>query len=43
MFKAGCDVVAEGNLDRAGVFQSDKLMTKCASKYEGEHPGSVAK
>jgi cytochrome c-type biogenesis protein CcmE len=41
MFKAGVDVVAEGRLDRAGLFQSDVLMTKCASKYEGEHPDRV--
>lgn len=34
MFKPGCEVVVEGKLDRAGTFQSDLLMTKCASKYE---------
>jgi cytochrome c-type biogenesis protein CcmE len=43
MFKAGTNVVVEGTLDRAGVFQSDVLMTKCASKYEGEHPKDVNK
>jgi cytochrome c-type biogenesis protein CcmE len=37
LFKAGGDVVVEGRLDDAGVFQADVLMTKCASKYE---PGS---
>jgi cytochrome c-type biogenesis protein CcmE len=34
LFKADCDVVAEGKLDDAGVFQADVIMTKCASKYE---------
>lgn len=35
MFDAGRQVVIEGALDDAGVFQADVLMTKCASKYEG--------
>lgn len=34
LFKADCDVVVEGRLDSANVFQADVLMTKCASKYE---------
>jgi cytochrome c-type biogenesis protein CcmE len=34
LFQAGRDVVIEGRLDTAGVFQADVLMTKCASKYE---------
>jgi cytochrome c-type biogenesis protein CcmE len=34
LFKAGSEVVIEGKEDSAGVFQSDLLMTKCASKYE---------
>ncbi len=37
LFKTGCDVVVEGRADAAGVFHSDLMMTKCASKYE---PGS---
>lgn len=37
LFKVGCDVVVEGRRDANGVFQSDLMMTKCASKYE---PGS---
>lgn len=43
MFAAGRDVVVEGKLDAAGTFQSDQMMTKCASKYEsaGKHPGSI--
>lgn len=36
MFKPGCQVVVEGQLDEAGVFQADSLMTKCASKYQAE-------
>jgi cytochrome c-type biogenesis protein CcmE len=35
-FKVGCDVVIEGKLDSAGVFQADLMMTKCASKYQAE-------
>jgi cytochrome c-type biogenesis protein CcmE len=38
LFKAGGDVVVEGRLDGAGVFQADVLMTKCASKYEADSP-----
>jgi len=36
MFKAGVEVVVEGKMDDTGVFQANVLMTKCASKYEGE-------
>jgi cytochrome c-type biogenesis protein CcmE len=35
-FEPGADVVLEGKLDDAGVFQADFLMTKCASKYQAE-------
>ncbi len=41
LFKRDQDVVVEGRLDEAGIFQADTLMTKCASKYEtdqGEAP-----
>ncbi len=41
LFKADQDVVVEGKLDDAEIFQADTLMTKCASKYEtqeGEAP-----
>lgn len=41
LFKAGCDVVVEGRRDERGVFQSDLLMTKCASKYEPGSPHSA--
>jgi len=33
LFKSGCDVVVEGQLDGAGTFQANVLLTKCASKY----------
>lgn len=36
LFKADSEVVIEGRLDSAGVFQADTLMTKCASKYQSE-------
>ena len=38
LFKAGCDVVVEGKMDRpldqGGTFKATLLMTKCASKYD---------
>ena len=33
-FKPGEDVVAEGKSDQQGVFHADKLITRCAGKYE---------
>ena len=30
------EVVVEGRLDTAGVFQADTLMTRCESKYEAK-------
>ncbi|HEY8666764.1 MAG TPA: cytochrome c maturation protein CcmE [Tepidisphaeraceae bacterium] len=43
LFSAGKEVVVEGKLDSAGVFQADVLMTKCASKYEshGKKPAGM--
>ena len=35
-FKEDGDVVVEGKLDGAGVFQASNLLAKCPSKYEGE-------
>lgn len=35
----GIDVVVEGRLTASGVFQGDKLLTRCASKYESGKPG----
>lgn len=32
-FKAGGEVVVEGQLDATGVFQAHKLMPKCPSRY----------
>ena len=34
LFKPGCEVLVEGRRDEAGIFQSDVIMTKCASKYD---------
>lgn len=34
--KPGCEVVVEGKLNDAGVFEANHLMTKCASKYEAD-------
>jgi len=36
MFKVGTEVVVEGKLDEAGVFQANTMLTKCASKYQAE-------
>ncbi len=36
LFEPGREVVVEGRLDDAGVFEADTLMTKCASKYGSE-------
>lgn len=33
-FKAGAEVIVEGNLDSTKSFQARTLMTKCPSKYE---------
>src|SRR5690606_10510622 len=41
LFQPGREVVVEGACDDSGVFQADVLLTKCASKYEGQpedHP-----
>jgi cytochrome c-type biogenesis protein CcmE len=35
-FQAEREVVVEGSMDESGVFQADVLLTKCASRYEGE-------
>ena len=41
LFKAGCDAVVEGKLDRpldhGGTFKATLVMTKCASKYDSEN------
>lgn len=36
LFQPNRDAVVEGRLDANGLFQSDLLMTKCASKYESQ-------
>ena len=43
LFKPGCEVVVEGRLDQQGVFQATVLMTKCASKYTGDHTERLEK
>jgi len=35
-FAEDIEVVVEGRLDIAGVFQADRLMTKCESKYKAK-------
>jgi cytochrome c-type biogenesis protein CcmE len=34
LFRPGCDVVVEGTLGQDRAFRADKLLTKCASKYD---------
>ena len=38
MFRPESEVVVEGRLNLAGVFQADVLLTKCASKYDPSDP-----
>ncbi len=38
-FKEGAEVVLEGQYTAAGVFEANKLLTKCPSKYETEDEG----
>ncbi len=35
-FTEDIEVVVEGRLDTAGLFQADRLMTKCESKYKAK-------
>ena len=35
-FTEDIEVVVEGRLDISGVFQADRLMTKCESKYKAK-------
>ncbi len=35
-FKPGSDVVIEGRLNSAGIFEASTILTKCPSKYEPE-------
>lgn len=35
-FKDGADIVIEGQLNSAGVFQADNILAKCPSKYVPE-------
>ena len=41
-FRDGAQAVADGKMERDGVFQASKIQAKCASKYEakpGQGPG----
>ena len=40
-FKDGAQALADGKLDRNGVFRANKIQAKCASKYEAK-PGQFA-
>jgi cytochrome c-type biogenesis protein CcmE len=39
-FRDGAQAVADGKLDRDGVFRARKISAKCASKYEAK-PGQI--
>ncbi len=44
-FKDGAQALADGKLDKDGVFRASKIQAKCASKYEakpGLKPGEAA-
>jgi cytochrome c-type biogenesis protein CcmE len=40
-FKDGAQALADGKLDKDGVFRASKIQAKCASKYEAK-PGQLA-
>jgi cytochrome c-type biogenesis protein CcmE len=40
-FKDGAQALADGKLDKDGVFRAAKIQAKCASKYEAK-PGQLA-
>ncbi len=42
-FKDGAQALADGKLDRDGVFQASKIQAKCASKYEAKPGGAPGK
>ena len=42
-FKAGAQALADGKLDKDGVFRTAKIQAKCASKYEAKVPGNAGK
>jgi cytochrome c-type biogenesis protein CcmE len=41
-FKDGAQALADGKLDKDGVFRANKIQAKCASKYEAK-PGQFNK
>lgn len=41
-FREGGHVVVEGELEASGVFQGDRVLTRCASKYEAEDNSTSA-
>lgn len=40
--KEDIDVVVEGRLNDLGVLQSDRVLTRCASKYASQQPSSAS-
>ena len=40
-FKDGAQALADGKLDKDGIFRAGKIQAKCASKYEAK-PGQLA-
>jgi len=36
----GIAVLIEGRMDKGGVLQGEKVLTRCASKYESRQPHS---
>jgi cytochrome c-type biogenesis protein CcmE len=41
-FKDGAQALADGKLDKDGIFRAAKIQAKCASKYEAK-PGNLMK
>jgi cytochrome c-type biogenesis protein CcmE len=40
-FRDGAQALADGRLDKDGVFRTSKIQAKCASKYEAKVPGQA--
>jgi cytochrome c-type biogenesis protein CcmE len=41
-FRGGAQALADGKLDKDGIFRTAKVQAKCASKYEAKVPGQTA-
>jgi cytochrome c-type biogenesis protein CcmE len=40
--KEDIDVVVEGRLNESGALQGDRVLTRCASKYQSQQPATMS-